>query len=114
MPINARRALIANAREAFAQHLMDVVGWDRVVLHQAEEAPIPEGRSRNLLGKWRERVVLGFDDFQVVVASSEDHPPLGLVELNHAGTCLVSGPIDAATWAAAAKEVKALKQDRVA
>lgn len=104
---SARVGLMANARAFFEQYLNGLFNWDLVVHHRAEPLPPLDNGRKNPLGKFRERAVLGFGEFQLTVESSEEHPPLGWIECRHMDsgkTC--EGVPDPVTWANVADFIK--------
>ena len=92
--VSARRALIGFARDIFDRRLRGLCDWNAVTFDVAEQAPIPEGRHRNPLGKYRENVVMRFDGFRLELNSPEECPPLGLVEFWIENRILAEGALD--------------------
>lgn len=96
--LDARRALIANARAFFELHLRGCFRWDEVVISKPEKAAeLPNGR-RNPLGPHREMVEIRFGRFTLMLNSPEDDPPLGWIVCTDESGDVTEGPPDAAIW----------------
>lgn len=110
--IHARQCLISAARGLFETEICGLYSWDQVRHHAAEpSAPLENGR-RNPLGKHKERVVLEFGEFRLVVSSSEEEPPLGKIELYSDGELCAQGPLDANVWARVGSAIKERRNGR--
>jgi hypothetical protein len=105
--ISARSALIGALRSFFETELCGVYGWDQAKLLPSEAAePIArEMRNgavvmrRNPMGKFKEKAGVTFGDFEMSVASSEEAPPLGRIEVrNRKSGAVCEGVIDHSTW----------------
>lgn len=95
--VNARRALIAQAREAIDLHAFGAVRWDEIRQDNPEPLMMPDGRPDPV--RKRERVILRFGEFVIDIASSEEAPPLGRVKLYKGEAVCVDGVLDAKVWA---------------
>lgn len=104
---SARVALMGNARAFFEQHLGGLFSWDLVTHHRPEALPPLANGRKNPLGKFCERVVLGFGRFELTVESSEESPPLGWVACKDIGSGEVcEGVPDPVTWEAIGKFIR--------
>lgn len=96
--IRARRALYAHLRGFMESRLAGLYGWDDI--GQGVDLPSELGKygRRNPLGRWKEIVEITFGDYTLRIASSEERPPLGWVQLELNRIEIDSGPIDQHTW----------------
>lgn len=104
MSSTARGRLLRQVRVFFATELAGVISWDKVTLHEPEDAPnVPVTHrgitrlKRNPMGPYRQIVRINFRDFMLSVYSSEECGPLGKIELTHRGQTH-DGVLDHATW----------------
>lgn len=98
---------MGNARAFFEQHLPGIFNWDSVRHHKAEPLPPLANGRKNPLGKFTERIVLDFGEFELKVESSEEAPPLGWVTCVHRESeTICEGVPDPVTWEAIAKFIK--------
>lgn len=117
--IHSHTALLRHAQDFFAAYLVGLYRWDQVKISEPErvEASAPnvgfrERRrameAREGRGKFVEQVHILFKPWEIVIYSSIERPPLGEVILRDGmGTePLVSGPLDAVTWAKIGKFIK--------
>jgi hypothetical protein len=103
---------MGNARAFFEGHLAGLFSWDKVLHHKAEPLPPLANGRKNPLGKFRERIVVGFGAFELTVESSEEAPPLGWLECRHmASGELREGVPDPVTWESIAKFIKGKTQN---
>jgi len=103
--IRARQRLLGQAREFF-DSLGGLYSWDEVTHHEAEDAPnMPNGK-RNPLGKFREKVVMSFGEFQLELMSPEEEPPLGRINLYVDNEVQAGGPLDSQVWARVRETIK--------
>lgn len=114
----ARQALFTHIRAFFEQHLRGIYSYDDCVVRPAEEAPKVPGKRRFEYGRTREIVHVGFGDYDLVVLSPVEAPPLGRVELGRREpegvVNLVTGPIDTTTFESAARIIKsATKEEQI-
>ena len=79
--IRARVQLMRLLQEMFEKHLRGLYRWGQVEFHVAEQAEKLPGKSRQAFGKYREIVSIRFGDYDLVVESSNERPPLGHVIL---------------------------------
>lgn len=101
-------ALARQAREFFFANLVGVYNWDNVKISPPEEHPEHDGRrvltrdSKILAdSKHREMVRIVFRPWELLISSSEEHPPCGQIVLRFGDVApleVVSGPIDQETW----------------
>lgn len=104
--VHARVALFSHMREFVARDLAGLYTWDDTrpgLDHLADLRP--DGR-RNVLGNFKEISEIAFGDYVLRVLSSEERPPVGLVELECNGKLIDSGPIDQSTWDRLAKFIR--------
>lgn len=95
--ISARQALCSFARQFFETEIPGIYSWRDVEVGNPEPSdPEPTGR-KNRLGKFKERVVLSFDEFRMELESTECKPPLGRVQLFVNDTLSAEGSLDAST-----------------
>lgn len=117
-----REALLRQAREMFTQQLGDLYSWHNVAVGPPEEWPESTGMSekaaaeyaekRRELGKYQQKVRLQFDQFEIVVNSPEQQPPLGGIVLSIAMTTgLGYAGLDHETWKRVAGAIREHKQE---
>lgn len=108
--MRARTALFTHVRAFFDAHLLGLYRYDDCLVRPAQPVEEVPGRRRFAEGKEREIVHVNFGDFDLVVLSPVEAPPLGRVELgvrtSEGVRNLVSGPIDTTTFALAASAIK--------
>lgn len=112
--IRSDSALLRHAQDFFLSDLVGLYTWDMVKVAPPEARPgIPPNvdyrerrkqmESRVGMGRNLEQARIVFKPWELLIYSSNERPPLGEVSLREAdninGSVLVSGPIDAATWA---------------
>lgn len=99
--IQARAYLYRHLQEFFEREIFQQYRWHEVRHFAAENAPIPPGRSRHPLGRYREQVRVAFGPdwrFQLEILSPEEAPPLGSVRLITKNYPDIEGPIERETW----------------
>lgn len=111
--IRVHDALIRQAREFFAAYLATAYPWSAVRVMPIEENPEIEGRRMTFANnkvpadsRYREMVRLLFNPWELVLVSSNEHPPLGEISLRgDTMQVIVSGPIAPETWDKVAGEI---------
>lgn len=109
--MRARAALMRHVRELFELQLIGLYTVGDCKYRPARKADQVqnvrnEGGRRYAFGKELEIVELDFGDYELALHSPLEHPPLGRVTLSWPGG-KVEGPIDASTFAAAGKAIRA-------
>src|SRR3954469_14937016 len=110
--IRSDSALLRHAQDFFLSDLVGLYTWGDVKIAPPELRPsIPpnieykkrrqEMEARSGMGRYVEQARIVFKPWELLIYSSSERPPLGEVALREFdnGVSLVSGPIDAATWA---------------
>lgn len=88
------------ARGFFEREIPGIYSWDDVEKRPAEPSdPDPETGKVNPREKFKERVVLVFDEFRLEVDTCQQVPPLGSVKLFTDNELRADGPLDVSTWA---------------
>src|SRR3954465_12812148 len=96
--ISARSALIGALRSFFEIELCGIYSWDQARHRKPEPMPPLGNGRRNPTGKFREIAAIDFGDFEMSVASSEEAPPLGRIEVrNRKSGAVCEGVIDHST-----------------
>lgn len=109
--ICARNALVGSLRSFFETELCGLYAWDQALHHPPEIAPKQPNGRRNPTGKFKELAAVSFGDFEMCVASSEEAPPLGRIEVrNRKSGAVCEGVIDHATWVQAGKFIRGQRQ----
>jgi hypothetical protein len=110
--ISARNALVGSLRSFFETELCGLYAWDQVSHHPAEEAPKQANGRRNPTGKHKESAAISFGDFEMSVASPEQAPPLGRIEVrNRKSGAVCEGVIDHATWVQVGRFIREASHD---
>jgi len=116
--IHPHSALLRHAQDFFRSDLLGLYSWDRVQITSPELAPPIAAeaslRDRRAARDRREGRYLGqarliFGNWEILIYSPNERPPLGEVVLRPneiGGAVLVSGPIDAATWAEIGQKIR--------
>lgn len=108
--MRARQALFGHIRGFFNDHLLGLYRFDDCLVRPAQPAERENGARRFAYGKDREIVHVGFGDYDLVVLSPVEAPPLGRVEFGmrdgESVVNLVSGPIDPTTFERAGRVIK--------
>jgi len=110
--IRSDSALLRHAQDFFLSDLVGLYSWGDVKIAPPEARPgIPPNvdyrerrkqmEARTGMGRNIEQARIVFKPWELLIYSSNERPPLGEVALRDfdSGVSLVSGPIDAATWA---------------
>lgn len=95
--MDARSILYRHLHEFFDRYLAGKFQWSEIEHMAAELAVIPEGKTRNPLGKFKEVVHVRFGIFDLEIASPEETPPLGRVTLQSPDG-KIEGPPDSELW----------------
>lgn len=85
-------------RSFFDTELCGAFTWNDIVPLSGEPAPRGAHNRRNPTGEYREIAGISFGDYELVVKSPEEHPPLGEVVLTYPAGDVERGPIDAVLW----------------
>lgn len=123
--IRSQDALLRHAQEFFLAHMVGIYHWDQVQVAAPDLAPtIPSNASRidrrRMMderagrGKYLEQARLifplpvGTADWEILIYSSLERPPLGEVMLRDSqrNQVLVDGPLDPTTWALIGNRIK--------
>ena len=116
--IHQHSALLRHAQDFFRSDLLGFYSWDQVRIANPELAP-PIAADASLQdrraaqekreGKYLGQARLIFGNWEILIYSPNERPPLGEVILRPneiGGPVLVSGPIDSATWAEIGKRIR--------
>ncbi len=110
--IHPRMSLTRIAQEFFHTHMVGIFKWDQI-----EHAP-PDKITKNDIalakangldrpdGKFREMIRMQFGQYDLMIESANEHPPLGRILLTGRGRDPVEGPIDPTTWTKIANHIK--------
>ena len=116
--IHPRMALTRVTQEFFHTHLIGIYKWDQVehappdrITKSDIDLALREGRERPD-GKFREMLRMQFGDYDLMVESSNEAPPLGRIVLTGRDDT-VEGPIDPSTWARIAAHIKQSKRSEI-
>ena len=116
--IRPHESLLRHAQDFFRSDLLGIYSWDQVRIAAPEkpptiaaEAPLKARRDEQYRreGRYVGVARLIFGPWEILIYSPNEKPPLGEVLLRPneiGGETLVSGPIDAATWAAIGKRIR--------
>jgi hypothetical protein len=95
----ARAALFRHLQIFFETHLRGIHRYDEFAPYVAQDAEPEPGKRRWAHGKLKEIVEGRFGDYEILLASPLEVPPLGRVSLRAVdGGFNISGPIDSATF----------------
>lgn len=112
--MNGRRALFHHLQELFERQLRGLCRYSDIEVHVAIPVEKVPGKRRQALGKVREIVQAGFEDYVLTLESPHEAPPLGRATLNlKGGDMLVEGPIDVATFDRMGEAIKERKLERI-
>lgn len=103
--IQARAALYGHLRTFIERELSDLVAYDALRHGPADPEFLPDGRpaGRN---RFRERIRVMFGEYDLLMESTTEAPPLGRITLYWPGGS-IEGPLDSATWRKIADHIKA-------
>jgi len=117
--MNPHTALLRHAQDFFRSDLLGLYSWDQVRIANPEVAPpiasdasLRDRREQQYKreGKYLGQARLIFGNWEILIYSPNERPPLGEVILRPneiGGPVLVSGPIDSETWVAIGKRIRA-------
>lgn len=111
--MRARAALFRHLQVMFETHLRGVFRFDDFEPYVAQDAqPETKGKRRWAYGKTKEIVEGRVGDFEILIASPLEVPPLGRVSLRiFDGPVLVTGPMDVTTFDLVGKAIMLHQQE---
>lgn len=113
--MRARVSLFRHLQIFFETHLRGVYRFDQFVPYPAHDAtPMETGKRRWEFGKTKEIVEGRIGDFEVLLASPLEVPPLGRVALRKInGQTMVTGPLDPATFERMGEALKLHRKEMI-
>lgn len=95
--IHPRAALISHIRTFVDTELAGLVRYDELEHYQPENLDSPPGYRPNRYEKHKEKAEVRFGNYNLIVCSPSEAPPLGNVRLQYLGGH-AEGPLDMTTW----------------
>lgn len=126
--IRTQAYLLRLVQDFFREYLLDlgrveplIYRWDRVHISAPERRDdIPSAadaavrrrmaEERHGMGRYIEKERITFGPWEILIYSAAEKGPLGEVSLRNDGEVLVSGPIDASTWAKISERIHSTHQ----
>lgn len=97
--IHARAQLCRLLQNFFELQLCGDFSWGSAEILPAEAVvPVEGGRARFPFGKTREIVSIRFGEFDLVVESSHEAPPLGRITITGSSGRLIEQSLDSSAW----------------
>lgn len=114
--IRSHRALLRQGQAFFLSDMVGVFEWGDVTVAPPELMP-PELRRDAGVGKFKEMERLVFGQWEILICSSHEKPPLGEVSLRERGFSeglLIVGPLDPVTWSRIGQYIRDIASHRKA
>lgn len=95
--MRARAALYRHLQTFFETQTRGIFSYDDAMPFPAQKADQVDGKRRFAFGKIKEIVEVRFGEYEMIIASPNEAPPLGKIKLRYPGG-EVFGPMDCQTW----------------